>query len=314
MADLVVGTNGYAGEVLDSIKTKLATGNEVVSQGLANLIPRVTLKTHIPRVKVDGLIGARVETPTTSLGTSTFDAKALTVGDFMLYHEFNPRDFESFWRPWQPEGPLVFRDLPSEVQMVFMGEIAKMAAPTISQIILSADTAGGSAPLNVIDGLVKTLEGDADVIDAGTPVALTAGNIQSKEAQVYGLSPIAVRRHPDYALLMGSTAAELHRDAVVAQTYKGNDFTMDAPMSYRGKRIIELVGLPDDVIISGRFSPNADSHLHVAMDWDQDSLAVGEDVLLVDRVANNSEKYFVRGDFKLGVGISFGEEMVLYKA
>ena len=29
----------------------------------------------------------------------------------MIYLEFNPRDFEEYWRFAQPEGPLVFREL-----------------------------------------------------------------------------------------------------------------------------------------------------------------------------------------------------------
>ena len=307
-------TGNYAGEVLDTIKAKLSTGNEVVSNGLANLIPEIRYKTFIPRIKLDNLIGARAATPSTSLGTSAFDDKEIAVADFMLYHEFNPRNFESWWRPYQPTGPLVFRELPTQVQTAFLMEIAKYAGKTVSDIILSGDTAGGTAPLNILDGFVKTLEGDADVIDVATPVALTTGNIQAKMEETYAASPVAVRRNMNYKILVSPATAEIYRNAVHAQTNKGNDFTQDAPLTYKGKQMVELVGMPDDTIVASHFSAGIDSNLHVAMDWDQDSLAMDESVLLVDRLANNSELYFVRGDFKLGVGVAFGEEVVLYKA
>ena len=307
-------TGNYAGEVLDTIKAKLSTGNEVVSNGLANLIPEIRYKTFIPRIKLDNLIGARVATPSTSLGTSAFDDKEIAVADFMLYHEFNPRNFESWWRPYQPSGPLVFRELPTEVQTSFLMEIAKYAGKTVSDIILSGDTAGGSAPLNILDGFVKTLEGDADVIDIATPVALTAVNIREKMEATYAASPVAVRRNANYKMLVSPATAEIYRNAVHDQTNKGNDFTQDAPLQYKGKQMVELVGMPDDTIVASHFSADLSSNLHVAMDWDQDSLAMEESVLLVDRLANNSELYFVRGDFKLGVGVAFGEEVVLYKA
>ena len=50
MAVTIVNTN-YDGEVLDRILTKAATGNELVQKGLINLVPNVSKKYSIPRLK-----------------------------------------------------------------------------------------------------------------------------------------------------------------------------------------------------------------------------------------------------------------------
>ena len=38
----------------------------------------------------------------------------------MAFTTFNPRSFEAIWRPFQPKGNLVFRDLPPNIQNVML--------------------------------------------------------------------------------------------------------------------------------------------------------------------------------------------------
>ena len=62
MAVTIVNTN-YDGEVLDRILTKAATGNELVQKGLINLVPNVSKKYSIPRLKTSKMLRKRVEQP-----------------------------------------------------------------------------------------------------------------------------------------------------------------------------------------------------------------------------------------------------------
>ena len=55
MAVTIVNTN-YDGEVLDRILTKAATGNELVQKGLINLVPNVSKKYSIPRLKTSKML------------------------------------------------------------------------------------------------------------------------------------------------------------------------------------------------------------------------------------------------------------------
>ena len=304
-------TSAYAGEVLDAIKTKLATGNEAVQRGLINVIPEIRYKTLIPRMKVDNLIGPRVEQPTTSYGTAAITEKALQPTDIMLYHEFNPRAFEAFWMPYQPDGHLVFRELPVEIQQAFLLEIAKFAGTWFGRNIWQGNTGGANvAPYNnLMNGIITRAAADADVIDIATPVTLTAGNIAAKVGLVYDATPVAVRNSPNYRILLSDTSAELYADAVIAQTNKGNDFTQASPLFYKGKTIERLVGMPDDTIFATHMSADVDSNIHFGVDWDLEAI----DTVLIDKVTNAGEKYFVKFLLKGDTQIAFGEECVLYQ-
>ena len=121
MAVTIVNTN-YDGEVLDRILTKAATGNELVQKGLINLVPNVSKKYSIPRLKTSKMLRKRVEQPEDkdSKGNFNYSEKSLEPKDFMAFTTFNPRSFEAIWRPFQPKGNLVFRDLPPNIQNVML--------------------------------------------------------------------------------------------------------------------------------------------------------------------------------------------------
>ena len=305
-------TSNYAGEVLDFVKMKLTTENELFQKGLVNLIPKIMGDVHVPKWTATEMIGARANTPSASIGDNTWTETTISVGEFMLYHRFLPRNFESVWRKYQPTGQLVFRELPPAAQKIFFDLIMKTAQATIERVLLTGNTGGGSAPDNIIDGLETQLTADGSVNAVGTPLTLSAGNIEGEFDRCFTATPSVVRRHPDFKWLINYNTQDLYQQAIKDQTYKGNDFTSAGPMTHRGKPVVAVNGLSDNTIIGGVFSPNIDSNLHVAMDWNQESLRLGESVLHVDRLQNDSIEYFVRGDFKMGIGYSFPEEITYY--
>lgn len=113
-----IKNTNYDGEVLAKILTKASTGNELVQKGLINIVPNVEKKYSIPRMKVGRMLRKRVEQPEDkdSKGDFDYSEKELKPVDFMAFTTFNPRSFEQVWRPFQPKGELVFRELPPEVQ------------------------------------------------------------------------------------------------------------------------------------------------------------------------------------------------------
>ena len=114
MAIQGLNTTNYSGEVLENVLTLATTGNELVSRGLIMVIPGVNSAISIPRVKAGKMLQKRKEDPTKadSKGDFTYSEKKLTPKDMMAFTLFNPRAFEHIWRPFQPSGDLVFRQLP----------------------------------------------------------------------------------------------------------------------------------------------------------------------------------------------------------
>lgn len=303
-------TSTYAGEVLDNFLMKVSTGNEAVEGGHVQVVENIVHKQTLPRIKAEDLFQDRAATPTSS-GTITVNERQLQPADLMLYHEFNPRDFEDFWRPFQPTGPLVFRTLSPETQSAMLEEIIKYARNFMGTAIWQGDTSTApSGTYRYFNGLITRASADADVIDIASPVTLTSGNIQAKVAAVYDAVPAAVRRDPNFKIFMSDKSGELYVDAVHAQANKGNDFTQGAPMTYKGKRVVSLVGMPDDTIFATIGSAGRDSNLYLGIDWDAGNM---ENALVIDKVSPASELYFIKALMKADTQIGWGEQCVLYK-
>ena len=90
MAIVLKNTN-YNGEVLDRILTLAATGNELVEKGLIHVIPGVSKKISLPRLKTGKMLQKRKEDPakTDSKGDFNYDEKSLDPEDFMAILELS---------------------------------------------------------------------------------------------------------------------------------------------------------------------------------------------------------------------------------
>ena len=119
MASVSFAQNTYAGEVLEDLLTYTAQGNDTYKEGLIHIKSGIQYKYTLPSVSLGDIIQDNKPTPTSptdSKGTYTFRERYLEPKDFMVYLEFNPRDFEKYWKFAQPDGNLVFRELDPKVQ------------------------------------------------------------------------------------------------------------------------------------------------------------------------------------------------------
>lgn len=118
MAAVHFVSNSYNGEVLEDLLTYTAQGNDTFDKGLIHIEAGIQYKKTLPHIQLGKIVQDRKATPTStdSVGQYKITERWLEPQDFMIYLEFNPRDYEQYWRPFQPEGPLVFRELDPRVQ------------------------------------------------------------------------------------------------------------------------------------------------------------------------------------------------------
>ena len=111
MADTVTFLqNGYNGEVLEDLLTYTAQGNDTYREGLIHIKSGIQHKYTLPSIHLGDVIQDNVPTPQSTHGAKgsdgfneyQFTERYLEPQDFMVYLEFNPRDFESYWRFGQP--------------------------------------------------------------------------------------------------------------------------------------------------------------------------------------------------------------------
>ena len=113
--------NQYTGEFLQDLLVYTASENETYKEGLIHIKTGVQMKYTLPLVQLGKIIQDHVATPNADqsgndTGKYKFTERYLEPQDFMVYFEFNPRDFEKYYKWFQPTGNLVFRELDPKIQ------------------------------------------------------------------------------------------------------------------------------------------------------------------------------------------------------
>jgi len=334
-------TSTYSGEVLADFIVEAATGNDTVDLGSIKVQTGIQHEYTLPTIKVSNIVQKRVATPNRyadngdSVGTFTVGERKLKPTDFMVYTEFNPRDFESFWRFGQPTGNLVFRTLDSQVQVAMVAELMKelnnhlgseiwhgvaedapitgtfAGTPTGGEAI-SADPS--ASDYTFFNGLLpRILEEYKDAATADKPIL--AGNTEITNTTeilaalnaVFGDIPKSIRRKKDLKILMDVALFDLYDQALIESNFKHANYTNTNVERFRGIEIVPTNGMPVSTIVAAIAGTGADSNLWMGIDYVNDG-----EVLQIDKLQNNSEEYFFKMLLKADTTIAKPKELVFY--
>jgi hypothetical protein len=306
LADVTI-TTAYAGEVLEQLLVRATTGNELVAGGHIRLVPNVKKKLALPRLKAGQMLQKRKEQPVDadSKGDFDVDEKYLEPQDCMAFTTFNPRVFESIWRPFQPTGNLVFRELPADVQNQLLAEFAKVVDFELGNEYING--VKGVAEGQYFDGILTRITADADVIKVPTPVGLTQANIIAKMKLVRALIPKALKKNPNLKMFMSVADAEAYEYELTDKPSKGADYTNMNPERFKGIQIVALAAWPENVIVAAVTSANVDTNFWAGVDFADDA-----EVIQIDKLTNAGERYFFKMLMKADTNIVYGEDIVLY--
>jgi len=302
-------TSAYAGEVLDQLLVRATTGNEFVAGGHIRVQPNVKKKFAIPRLKTGQMLQKRKEQPVESdtLGDFTIDEKYLEPKDIMAFTTFNPRVFEQIWRPFQPTGNLVFRELDPAVQNQLLAELAKVVDFELGDLIINC--VSGSGAREFFNGILKRITDDPAVLTTDlTPAAITVSNVVDVLEAVRAKIPLTIRRDPNLKIFTSVEDADLYDMSLTKREYKGTNFTDRNPERYKGIRIVPLAAWPKNVVVAAATSAGIDSNFWMGVDYSDD-----DEVVQIDKLTHAGEKYFFKMLMKVDTNIVFGEDIVLYK-
>lgn len=301
-------TSAYAGEVLEQLLVRATTGNEIVAGGHIHVQPNVTKKFSIPRLKGTNMLQRRKEQPveSDSVGGFSIDEKYLEPKDVMAFTTFNPRVFESIWRPFQPTGNLVFSELPSNVQSSLLTELAKIVDFQLGGEFINGEY-HATDPGKYFDGILTRIVADNDVVTIATPAAITQSNVIAKMKLVRAALPKAVRKNPNLKLFMSVEDGESYEYELTDKPTKGQDYTNMNPERFKGIQIVTLSDWPKDVIVAAVATSGIDSNF-----WAGVSLVDDAEAIQIDKLTTAGEKYFFKMLMKADTNIVFGEDIVLY--
>lgn len=337
--NLGAGATNYTGEVLEDLLAYTAQENETYKEGLIHIKAGIQKKYTLPAIQLSSIIQDHKATPDSSKGDYTFTERYLEPNDFMIYIEFNPRDFEKYYKFAQPNGNLVFRELDPKVQSTMVRLLLEQKMEYINNAIwnsaltadktkitatndagtvtIGADDAAG--PLKYFNGAIaRMLINEAakpateeakggQVIKAGSGAFADGQAVETELYAMWKVTPPKVRKKAGLVILMDYASWDKYDEYVSSKEYKYTDNRQENQHMFRGKRIIPMTALPEDTIIIGNFTSGADSNLWMGVDYAND-----EDVLQIDKLQNNSELYFFKMLIKMDVNIVKPAEIVAH--
>ena len=306
MADTVTFLqNGYAGEVLGDLLTYTAQGNDPFREGLIHIKSGIQHKYTLPAIRLGDIIQDNVPTPQSSHGAKgengeneyQFTERHLEPAEFMVYLEFNPRDFEAYWKFAQPTGNLVFRELDPKLQATI-----------------------GAGKEKYFDGVIKRIIDNVNATDAQTVAGgqcIISGTTELKdgtavEAALYSMwrkCPKQIRKRSGLSIVMGWEAWDAYDQYITDKMVKYSENSEVNRYRFKGKRIIPITGVPEHTIVMGNFTSGMDSNLWMGVDYANDA-----EVLKVDRLQSNSELFFFQMRMKMDVNIVKPAEIVVHTA
>lgn len=337
--NLGAGATNYTGEVLEDLLTYTAQENETYKEGLIHIKAGIQKKYTLPAIQLGSVIQDHKATPDSSKGDYEFTERYLEPNDFMVYIEFNPRDFEQYYKFAQPNGNLVFRELDPKVQATMIRLLLEKKMEYINHAIWCSADATSKAKVSATNGATAVELGSDDeagpmkyfngaiirmlvnaaaaagsdeakggqIISAGTGALADGAAVETELYAMWKVTPPKVRKKSGLVILMDYATWDKYDEYVSSKEYKYTDNRQENQHMFRGKRIIPMTALPEDTIIIGCFTTGQDSNLWMGVDYAND-----EDVLQVDKLQANSELYFFKMLLKMDVNIVKPAEIVAH--
>lgn len=335
--------NGYSGEVLEDLLTYSAQENDSFREGLIHIKTGIQHKYTLPAIKLGEVIQDNVPTPLSSHGAKgangeneySFTERYLEPADFMIYLEFNPRDYERYWKFSQPDGNLVFRELDPRVQATMLRLLMDKKNEYIGNAIWSSCKGGeASAGITVpadctkigfnkekyFDGVLKRVIDNVNATDAETIAGgqcILSGTTELKdgaavEAALYSMwmkCPKQIRKKSSLSFVIGWDLWDQYDQYVSDKMVKYSENSEVNRLRFKGKRIVPISGIPEHSIFLGEFSTGMTSNLWMGVDFANDA-----EVLKVDRLQANSELFFFQARMKVDVNIVRPAEIIVHTA
>ena len=301
MAIVIKNTN-YNGEVLERLFTLAVLGCQIVDKGLICVIPNVTKKLSIPRLKTGKMLQKNKEMPDDrdSKGGWNYSEHVLDPEEFMAFTTFNPNTLYNIWRPYQPTGNLVFTELPPNVQNALLDALSKQVQFELGWHYINGEF--GDDDDHLFNGILKRMELDGDVKRISTAADTMIGKLYAIKAAV----PEAIKENPNLRYIMSMEDWEQYDQELTDREHKNSDETTLNRKMFKGVKIETLAGWPSGLIVATLCAPDETGNLFAGVNLPSD-----EDVIQIDKLTNAGERYFFKMKIQVDTNIAFGEEVIV---
>lgn len=310
------------------ILARALTGNIFIQQSLAYMNEGDKDGYNAYKHDIKNVLRARTDDPASSVAnTSQKQNFKRNLAVVESYETFDPADYYTHWKEYQPAGEFQWEGLPSEVQSI-LEELLLGTSEEAAEDLLTNGTA-------LVTGLVPQLKSSAYTNlngVAATPTqnvnntaiafrahsaglgdnlgeVLTADNVFDKLEILIKYQTKAMRKRANRKFMISHGTADLIRTAQrLKLNFKGVDVTEAGIMRYAGYDLIENPSFPDDTILfcsmSGDMKTDA-IQLGTSMSSDFNNLEV-------NRISNFGRKWGMLLTFALDIFVVRPEEVCFY--
>ena len=265
-----------------------------------------------PNVKADGLklqdvtVGTMLQEDSelfSATGTTEISERVLKTRAMKVNKQESKTRLEDKFEGEKMKAGANNSSIPADLNTFLIELYTGVTAEEIEVLIWQGDRKAVGTQRRFFDGLITLAVKDATVIDIANPSTVTEENVISKVKAVNNAVPMAIRRRKDYTIYVSDDVAETYTDALAA---KGNERTVDEerPLTYKGKKMVSLPGLPANTILATR-KPN--------LRFGTDLLADKNEVKVIDLSETTGDdllRYKMR--MRAGVNYVYGSQIVMH--
>lgn len=322
------------GQAPMGILARALTGNIFVEKSLAYMNEGDRDGYNAYKHDIKNILRACSSNPAATVAnTSRREAFKRNLVVVETFETFDPKDYHTHWKEYQPQGEFQWEGLPTEVQStleeLFLGSAAEavedeltngdgtLITGLIPQLLSSAYTVlngdgvynGEATPDQVVNNTSIAFRAHGAGTGEELGAALTTTNIFEKLELLVKKQTKAMRKRGNRKFMVSHGTADIIREAQRLElNFKGVDVTEEGIMRYAGYDIIENPSFPDDTILfcsmSGDMKTDA-IQLGTSMSSDFNNLEV-------QRVSNFGREWGMLLTFALDIFVVRPEEVCFY--
>lgn len=241
--------------------------------------------------------------------TITADLRAVPLSTIDTYERFvfKPNEWRSNFPDWFPKGNLNFLTLNPLIVNVFMTLFAETLKVKYSSLIVNSTISGGDP----VDGLIKQIELNPDVIDEANQGIITVSNAIPIIQAMYNSATDRMGTIPknEMPFLMNHNTLKTIKQADRNSQTNSTILTTETGTSFEGHNFEAISSIPDNVIIFCRATSNLDTTNLVLGTWMN-----GDETAIKMYIPFESINTKIDWRFALsGITIRVGAEIVYYK-
>lgn len=303
------------GEIYEKLVTQLTTGCELVEKGLVEVHPTNSMSdefTVIVRTAKDLDADYSANPQAKATADINYTGLVTRLGKTMLFYDkIRPQEFENVWRKYQPTGDFSKENLSPEIMADVLNVIGEQYGEVANDLSINgtqtdSDIVGEKRRYN---GVMTQAKASTKVKKVANAVAVTTPELAVAALEaLFQTAPLRVRRQKNFKFAVSTNILDLYHQSQYNADFKGVNMTEEGVSKYRGKEVHSIDTLDENEAFAGVLSLDSDSNLIMPV------AGVVESSILMDKVTNAGENWFVKIIWKQGLAIKKEAELTIYVA